>query len=282
MQTIVVDSQLLSSIQRCPARTNFYFEKDFRTIEKPLSLVRGTLIHYFFSKYYGARKESDNKLDWESCAQSAWTLTRPESVKLELPDIEINNVFRSLEQYVEFRKHEPMEVKFVEEPFAFELYKDDTLRIVYVGVIDLIASLMGSEDKLFDHKSQTRRSEYILLDDQFEGYCTATQSNNLWVNVIGLQTSLKPDEKFRRVCLSYPQDLLNRWKTHVIYWVKQYLIYSKNDEWPENHQGCFKFQLCEFYEVCCSATPESKAWKLQNQFLVGDKWDPTSVLEHRE
>lgn len=282
MKTIILDSQLLSSLQRCAARTNFYFEKNFQTIEKPVALERGGMIHYFFAEYYGARLRSGNKLDWESCADLAWKLTRPHSATLSLPDAEINNTFRSLEQYVDFRKHEPMEVKFVEESFAIELYQDEDIRIIYVGVIDLIASLLDGEDKLFDHKSQSRRSDYLLLDDQFEGYCTATGKNILWVNVIGLQSSLKEEEKFRRVPLSYPQYLLDRWKSHVVYWVKQYVIYTENEEWPENHQGCNKFQLCEFFGVCTAASDESRVWKLQNQFIVGEKWDPTKVLEHRE
>lgn len=282
MKSVFIDSQILSNMQRCGARVNFYFNNDLRTFEKPLPLLRGSLIHYFFSEYYGRRLKSDNNLDWPSCANEAWPFTKANASALELPDVDVNNVFRSLEQYVELHQHEPLEVKFVEEPFAFELYKDRDIQIIYVGVIDLIASIMGSEDKVFDHKSQSRRSEYLLLDDQFEGYCVATEKNNLWVNVIGLQTSLKPEEKFRRAPLSYPPYVLDRWKQHAIYWVKQYFVYDANNEWPENHQGCNKFNLCEFYELCTSASDAARAWKMQTNYLVGEKWDPTKVLEHRE
>lgn len=282
MKTVILDSQILSSLQRCAARTNFYFENDFHPTQKAIALSRGQLIHEFFASYFRARLKSDNSLDFESCAEVAWNHARPLSTTLDLPDVEINNTFKALEQYVELYKYEPMEVKFVEESFAIELYKDEDLRIIYVGVIDLIASLMGGEDKVFDHKSQSRKSDYLLLDDQFEGYCTATSKSILWVNVIGLQATVPPKEKFRRVPLSYPPYLLERWRSHVVYWVKQYLIYKENEEWPENHQGCNKFQICEFYEVCTSASEEARVYKLQTNFTREDKWDPTKVLEHRE
>lgn len=284
MRTVILDSQLLSNLQRCAARVNFYFNMDLRTPDKPAALQRGELIHTYLAEYYRARMRSNNSLDWESCANEAIKIAKPLTASLTLPDTDINNVFRCLEQYVELRKHEPMEVHFVEEPFALELYKneDEDLRIVYVGVIDLIATLMGQEQKVYDHKSQSRKSDYLILDDQFEGYATAAQVNMLTVNVIGLQTSVKPEEKMRRVPLSYPPYVLEKWKLHVIYWVKQYLVYHEHHEWPENHQGCNKFNLCEFYAVCTSVSDAAKAWKLKSEFIQGEKWDPTKVLNNRE
>lgn len=257
---------------------------DLRTQEVAYSLQRGILIHHFMSAMYGLRKESGNKADLVSCANGALEIVKPSTATLTLPEHDINNVFRSIEQYVELYKFEPIEVLFVEEPFAIELYKseEENLRIVYVGVIDLIARSLGQEEKVYDHKSQSRKSDYLLLDDQFEGYATATGKNMLTVNVIGLQTSVDPKEKHRRVPLSYTPFLLERWKNHVIYWVKQYIVYTENNEWPENHQGCNKFNLCEFYGICTSASDAARAWKISSEFMVGEKWDPTKVLEHRE
>lgn len=282
MRTIISDSQLLSNIQRCPQRVNLYFEKDLRTHQKPPQLERGTLIHEFFKHYYGRRKETGNSADWLNCANYAFTLIKPFSAGLDLDDKDINNVFRSLEQYVELYKYEALEVKFVEEPFAFDLFtsEEEDLRIIYVGVIDLIASIQGSEDKVFDHKSQSRKSEYLLIDDQFEGYATATGKNTLWVNVIGLQATVEPREKFRRPALSYAPYLLERWKHNAIYWIKQYVVWMENQEFAENHQGCNKFNLCEFYGICSSASDASRAWKISTEFMVGEKWDPTKVLNN--
>lgn len=284
MRTVVADSQLVSSLQRCAARTNFYFENDLRSPEPALALQRGILIHHFLAHMYRSRLKSGNRKDFLTCASEALELTKPETAKTELNEIDINNVFRSLSQYVEMYKFEPLEVKFVEEPFALELYKseEEDLRIIYVGVIDLIAAPMGGEDKVYDHKSQSRRSDFLALDDQFEGYANATNQNMLTVNVIGLQTTVDPKEKMRRIPLSYTPFLLDRWKKHVIYWIKQYIVYKYNNEWPENHQGCNKFQLCEFYPVCTAASDAARAWKIKSDLMIGEKWDPTKVLEHRE
>lgn len=284
MRTVILDSQLLSSLQRCAARTNFYFNNDLRVIGTQPALAKGILIHQFFAEYFRRRKNSGNSLDFESCANFAFEFVKPLTASSGLVESDIIAVDRSLNQYVEHYKHEPMEVLFVEEPFALEIYKneDEDLRIVYVGVIDLIATLQGQEQKVFDHKSQSRKSDFLLLDDQFEGYATAAGTNMITVNVIGLQASVPPQEKFRRVPLSYPPYLLERWKQHLIYWVKQYLVYNNNNEWPENHQGCNKFQTCEFYPVCTSASEAARAWKLKTEYVVSEKWDPTKVLERTE
>jgi hypothetical protein len=282
---VLVDSQLFTSIQRCPARTNFYFNNDLRTPEVPASLQRGILAHKYLGAMYQKRKDSGNRLDLLSCANYALDVVKPSTASMTITDSDINNVFRSLEQYVELYQNEDIRVLFVEEPFAIDLYnsEEEDLHIVYVGVIDLIAK-MGEhgEEKVYDHKTQSRRSDFMLLDDQFEGYATATNKNMLTVNVIGLQTSIDPKEKMRRIVLSYTPFLLERWKQHVIYWVKQYLVYQHNEEWPENHQGCNKFQLCEFYPICTAASDSARAWKMKSDFTKGEKWDPTKVLEHRE
>lgn len=283
MQTIILDSQILSSLQRCALRTHLYFDLDLRaTGDVPDALQGGILVHTFFGEYYRLRKDSNNKLDWESCAHGALALAKPFASTLTLPDETVNNVFRSLSQYVELYKHEPMEVKFVEEPFALELYRTEDLLIVYVGVIDLIADVMERGDKVYDHKSQKRKSDFLVLDDQFQGYATAAGTNILTVNVIGLQASLKPEDKFRRVPLSFPPYMLEKWKAHAIYWAQQYLVYTKNNEHPENHQGCNKFALCEFYQICTSVSDAAKAWKLKSEYTKAEKWDPTRVLNNRE
>ena len=283
MRTVILDSQILSSLQRCAARTNFYFKEDLRSIGTQAALQKGILIHQFFAAYYGRRKESGNVAEWIDCAHVGLEHIKPLEAGSGLMEQDIASVTRALGQYVEHYKHEPMEVLNVEEPFAITLYEneEEDLRIVYVGVIDLICKLLDGNERVFDHKSQSRRSDFILLDDQFEGYATATSTNILTVNVIGLQASVPFEEKSRRIPLSYTPFLLERWKQHVIYWVKQYIVYDVNHEWPENHQGCNKFALCEFYSVCTSSSDAARAWKLKSDFVVGEKWDPTKVLENR-
>lgn len=283
MRTVILDSQILTKIQQCGARTNYTHNLHLRLPEKSDPLQRGSLIHHFMAKMYEYRKDTGNKQDFQTCGNYAIPSVKAYASTLTLEDHEINNVFKCLEQYVELYRYEPMEVLLVENPFAIVLYEseEDDLRIVYVGVTDLIGKTTG-DIKVYDHKSQSRRSDFLLLDDQFEGYCTAAQSNVLYVNVVGLQKSIEPKEKMRRVPLSYPQLVLDRWKKHVIYWVKQYLVYTMNNEWPENHTSCNKFQLCEYYMLCTAVTDEARAWKIQSEYNVGEPWDPTKVLNHRE
>lgn len=284
MRTVIIDSQILTKIQQCAARTNYTHNLHLRLPEKSAALQRGSLIHNFLGGMYEGRMKSGNKADFLSCANAALPISKAYAATLSLPDHDINNVFKSLEQYVELYKFEPMEVLIVEAPFAFTLYEseEEDLRIVYVGITDLIAKDRDSEPKVYDHKSQSRKSDFLVLDDQFEGYSVAASTNVLYVNVVGLQVSVPVAEKMRRVPLSYPATLLERWKKHVVYWVKQYLVYTDNNEWPENHTSCNKFQLCEYYMLCTSVTDEARAWKIQTEYTVGEPWDPTKVLANRE
>lgn len=284
MRTVIVDSQILSAVQRCAQRTDYMFNLDLRLPDKSVYLERGSLIHHFMASGYTYRLKSGNRLDFESCFNQAWPSTKVYAATLKsLEDHDINNVFKSLEQYVELYKFEQMEVLLVENPFAIVLYEseEDDLRIVYVGVTDLVTR-SGDQLKVYDHKSQSRRSDFLLLDDQFEGYCTAAETNVLYVNVVGLQKSVPVAEKMRRIPLSYPPYVLEKWKKHATYWIKQYMVYTMNNEWPENHQGCDKFNTCEYYNLCTSASAESRAWKIQTDYIVSEKWDPTKTLNHRE
>lgn len=285
MRTVTIDSQILTKIQQCGMRTYLTHILNLRTHDKSAGLQRGSLVHHFTSAYYGKRLESDNKLDFLSCANHAIAIAKPYAATLTLEQSDINNVLRSLEQYVEFYKFDPMEVLAVETPFAIKLYEseEEDLRIIYVGVIDLVAKHGSDQEiKIYDHKSQSRKSDYLLLDDQFEGYAKAAETNVIRVDVVGLQSSVPVQEKCRRIPLSYPPYLLERWQKHAIYWVKQYLVYQGHNEWPENHTSCNKFQLCEMYPICTAVGDNARAWKIQTEFQVGEPWDPTKVLNHRE
>lgn len=285
MKTVLVDSQLLKAIQKCPIYTHMRFDMNLTLPKKSEALEKGNLVHHFMAGYYGHRLLTNNKADWRDCANIAFDATKPFTPTLELEQEDINNVLRCLEQYVELYKFEPIEVLVVENPFTFLLHEseEEDLRIIYSGVTDLIIRDHNHNIKVFDHKSQSRKSDFVILDDQFEGYALASQTNILYVNVVGLQSSVKPEEKMRRVPLSYTGDLLERWKAHAIYWIKQYMVYTIDEVFPENHQGCNAWgRNCDFLEVCQSISPEARAWKLQSSYVIGEKWDPTLPLQNRE
>jgi hypothetical protein len=287
MRTVILDSQILSGIQKCAAYTNFKFNLHLRQPETPAGIQRGNIVHTFFSGYYNARKESGNTKPFIDCYADGMKPAKAFAATCTIDESDINRVFRALEQYVDHYKWEPMEVLVVESPFALTLYEneEEDLRIVYVGMTDLIAKLdTTGENRVYDHKTQSVKSDFLELDDQFTGYALASETNILYVNVIGLQETVKFTEKSRRIPLSYPDSKKDLWKSHVVYWVKQYLIYAETQEWPENHQGCRNryHQVCEYYEVCNSVTQQAKVWKLANSYIVGEPWDPTKTLENRE
>jgi hypothetical protein len=97
---------------------------------------------------------------------------------------------------------------------------------------------------------------------------------------VGLQTSLKPEEKFKRIPLSYDPVILNDWKQNVTKVIMHhYLACIANDYYPMNFTSCFKFnRKCEYYEVCDSSGQEARLFKLESDFVTVSPWDVTARL----
>src|SRR5204862_6305778 len=69
---------------------------------------------------------------------------------------------------------------------------------------------------IVDHKSSSRRGTPSGLDNQFLGYCWALDVNNLVINKIGFQKTLKNEDKFERHVKSYSKELLDEWRVNSI------------------------------------------------------------------
>src|SRR5688572_2234235 len=143
---------------------------------------------------------------------------------------------------------ETLEVLAVEESFVYELYSDADVRILLSGKIDLLVNKPGlgrGADYFnlpYDHKTYSRDGFLSPLSNQFQNYCVATGSNYLIVNRIGLQTSLKPHEKYKRLPMSYDDIKLQQFKNNVINIILQrYLTCVSTGIWTMNFTSCDKF-----------------------------------------
>jgi len=153
----------------------------------------------------------------------------------------------------------------VEAVGSKKIYEDDNLIILYEVKIDLIPEIGGMKIPV-DHKHSSSRRDPNELSNQFKGYCWFLGSNNLIVNEIGFQKTVKPVDKFRRHVLSFPHAIIEEWKENTIFWVKMQLHYDEANTHPRNYTSCDKFSGCELKAVCKAEPGDLRNHKLSQGF----------------
>jgi hypothetical protein len=179
-----------------------------------------------------------------------------------------------------------LEVLNVETPFAYELFSDDSIRIIISGKIDLLVNFKGigrgaSYERLpIDHKTFSRDSVILRKSNQFINYCNAVGSNYIVINRIGLQKTKSAEDRFKRIPLSYDPIYIKQWRDNLTKMLlNEYLGCIASEAWPEKPTSCNKFnRLCEYYSICDSSGQDAKDNKLNNEFIDSEPWDVTAKL----
>jgi hypothetical protein len=182
--------------------------------------------------------------------------------------------------YTEYFKHDEWHPLAVEEVGNVVLYEDDNLKIVYNFKIDLYAE-KGKIQAPFDHKTGSRRHEPSSLSNQFIGYCFAMKCDNIIVNKIGFQKTLKPAEKYQRYILTISKERIREWISNSIYWTRQFMQFKEAGFFPMNLTSCDKYAGCIFQKIC-ESDPEARAWKLERDFHTVEMWDVARQIEKGE
>jgi hypothetical protein len=280
---ILLDATMLDTYELCPARFNYRFNLNRVTPEKAKPLDRGTLVHLGLEDYYKALQKK------ESFEQAKKVLIHSVQVASVDSDLDADTVSRVIDVLIEHcnrwrDRDEALEILEIEKSFIYVLYEDDNVRILMMGKIDLIVNEiingMRYENVVYDHKSYDRDFPLKRLNNQFCNYSVATESNYLFVNRVGFQTSIKPEIKHKRVLLTYDPMFLEQWKKNTVKIIlDRYLESVASDNWTMNLTSCDKYnRLCEYYEVCDSSGEEAKSYKLHTNFNIGEKWDVSALL----
>jgi hypothetical protein len=277
---IVLDATMLDTFLLCPAKFNFRFNLNKVTEKKAVPLDRGDLLHYGLENYYSVL----HKVGYEKALDTLTEAVRFRAVNES--DLDPEEWSRLIDVLLEHCKRwrfddEAMEILTVEQAFSYVLFEDDDIRIIMIGKIDLLAKKYREYENVpFDHKSYSRDSPVHRKTNQFCNYAYATGSNYLFVNRIGLQTSIKPEVKHKRISLSYDPLFLEQWRQNVITWCRYYLECAGTGNWPLNDTSCDKFnRLCEYYEICDTSGNEGKIFKLEANFKTAEVWDVSKPLK---
>jgi len=260
---IVLDASKLDSFETCPAKFNMRhnLNKTLSVQFKSDALDKGSLAHGGLEVYY---KELSKGTHYDDRMSAALMKIREMSSNVSesnLDESEVSILLAAIEQSCDFWRAEDensLEVLAVEQPFAYELFSDDEIRIIISGKIDLLVNFRGLggsasyEGLPIDHKTYSRESMLLRKSNQFINYCNAVGSNYLIVNRIGLQKSKSAEEKFKRLPLSYDPLYIKAWKDNLIKMILNgYLSCVADNYWPEVPSSCNKFmRLCEYYQIC--------------------------------
>lgn len=313
-KNIILDATILSTLMSCARLANFRFNLNLYSIHgKSNSLECGSIVHTFLENFYGCLIQGmkrEQALGFAFAAAELYikgcpTCTnfiptednkkpicghKPESypgVK-NTPKDNQDKPKRTGWQYVldtcdQYQKHYindhwiPLEVEVVKSEV---LYEDEEIRILWKAKLDWV---VDTNDDIcsVDHKTMSQRRDTNTMNNQFMGQCMIMKSRRIWINKVGFQTSLKPEEKFVRLPLYYSPARLIEWQSETLpYYAKLLLMYAETGHWPPNFTHCEgKYGNCAFYEDICQADPEMRESNLKMHFVVGPEWNPTNDEE---
>ena len=276
--TVQIDSQVINAAMRCDWELIYAHVENLRSKSVNPTLDKGTLVHWGLREFYGCLIGVEGPVNLDHRLELAINRIRVESIKTELPSTIVDEVIDAIVQYARFwAPRENLKVLAVETPFSVVLFENDEMRVVYVGIPDAV---LGEKPFPMDHKSEGRRSDPNEMDNQFKGYCKALDSTTLLVNKVGFQTSLKPEEKFRRYPILYTEDALNEWHEEVVslaYRIMELQIDTSTA--MHNYTACYRavntqvVRPCNFLDICKT----SRAIRNSKKYLffdIGPAWDP--------
>lgn len=287
-QVIMLDSQLLNEFQSCQAKFYYNFIMNVRPLYKPEAFDKGDLLHHMLKFHYKMLKHNQlvraNNLEADKvriipyseivdiCTEKA----EKHLLKLDL-DVGLGHeVIKTYKQYAEYYEADTWQILEVEKPFAKVLYDSEELKIVYCGIIDLLTHVA-----IIDHKSSSRKGNVSILSNQFMGYSWALNVNNVVINKIGFQKTLKPEEKFERPTASYAPDIINEWKNNTIEVAQEMFAALQNVPHMmnrRNYTSCDKYSGCIFQKVC-STKAEAREFIISRDYKIVDQWLPVKGLE---
>lgn len=276
-EIIVFDSQRLTGIQHCAYRYDLVFNQNVAPVLKEEPLESGDLMHKMLEAYYrgaNARHEVGKEIMIKACT----TIGERHAAELSLQTEEVDDCIRVFKEYVEFYWNEPHQTLAVEKVASRVIYEDEQVQFIYEGKMDWVVSLGNVSVMPADHKRYSRRWEILPLNNQFMGYCWLLNVSNMMVNRIGMQRTVKPEDKFLRPIMSYPVGVIDAWVKNTIWWMWFYTECVRKGEWPQNFTSCDKYLKangdmgCQFKGVCIQS-PEHRLHTIKNLFVERDPWD---------
>jgi len=301
-KNIILDASMFTSYMACARLFNFVYNMQLIDIDgKGNSLEAGSIAHAILEIFYtnlingfsrslsiaaGMTAGEEYYFGCLDCKQSKCIKHKKsdpylgcKNVPMESDKYEVgyNWIVKTMEEYFQHTMSDPYIPLESESVKGKVLYEDDEIRILWKAKIDVIVTNSNMKPTSMDHKTRKIDRKMGDINNQFMGQCLIMGTNNVIVNKIGWQKSLKPAEKFVRETMSYTYDRLAEWKNETLpTYVYKFLHSIDLDRWDPNNTHCEnRYGFCDFYEVC-RVDRSLREGKLKELFMVGPKWDPSN------
>lgn len=299
-KNVIFDATILSSLQGCGMFTDIRFNHRLvSTKGKSNSLEVGSLIHKVLEVYYKHKIDGFPRATAIGNALTAgqmFILGCPHC-KEETPSCghepdeypglentpEHNEKFvigwrfalDTCEQYFKFYEGDawiPLAAEWVKGEV---IYEDDEIRVMWKAKFDLTVDTNQIGIVSMDHKTFKQRRDKSTLSNQFSGHCVLLKSRNVIVNKIGLQTTLKIEDRLTREVVPFSAARLHEWQSGIVpYYAYKYIQYTESGYWPPNYTHCDNvFGPCPYKQVC-EADPAMREEVLRNEYTLAPIWDP--------
>jgi len=183
-------------------------------------------------------------------------------------------------QYFDFYKNDafiPLSSEIVKGEI---LYEDDEIRVLWKAKFDLIIDNSQIGIVSMDHKTFKQRRDKSTLSNQFLGQALLLKARNVIVNKIGLQTTLKIDERLTREVVSFSADRLIEWQQEILpYYAYKYIQYSESEYWPPDYTHCDTMYGPCAYKQVCEADRGMREEVLRLNYVQAPVWDPRNKGE---
>lgn len=181
------------------------------------------------------------------------------------------------QQYFDFYKNDSFIPLAAEQVKGDVIYEDDEIRILWKAKFDLIIDTNQIGIVSMDHKTFKQRRDKSTLSNQFIGQCVLLKARNVIVNKIGLQSTLKIDERLTREVVSLSGDRILEWQGEILpYYAYKYVQFTESGYWPPDYTHCdTMFGPCAYKQVC-EADRGMREEVLQINYKLAPVWDPTN------
>lgn len=179
------------------------------------------------------------------------------------------------EKYFDHYKNDSFVVLAAENVRGEVIYEDDEIRVMWKAKFDTIIDTDQIGIVSMDHKTYKQRRDKTSLSNQFSGHCVLLKARHVLVNKIGLQSSVKLEERLVREIIPFSKDRLDEWQNEIVpYWAYKYIQYTEANSWPPSFTSCdTMFGPCAYKQVC-EADRNVREEILRNEYKLAPVWDP--------